>query len=363
MKISWTDCVVSPTDETSIIKSKGSCNRCGRVRANKLCKLCEVVAYCCKECYAYDWKHGGHKQICGILKEDSDGTYMATVRKLVRDLYKRVIYLMSIYKMELRLSIMKRTPGHCSLYSGEIAMVLMRRQTCFDYPLSWPLASEYYKDALRPWFQRYKSFLRSEGFSLSHIKGSERDGGCFLFRDKRSPSIDIENAWVAACIRSERLVAFAQKDHEICSGTWTGSLWLALEHDDIVFVEYTTRDMLSCIWLDDDKLWLRGGIWIKRTARMENATEVGRHFARTRAEVKEALGFTLRLSIIYDGRWDDDAILKTWVAAADGNLQVLLNWLDSPNDTDGAIERGDMDVLRWIRLKTLARKMSREQLI
>ena len=38
-------------DGSSIVVSKGSCIRCGKVMANRMCKLCQVSSYCSKECY------------------------------------------------------------------------------------------------------------------------------------------------------------------------------------------------------------------------------------------------------------------------------------------------------------------------
>ena len=37
--------------EGSIVVSRGSCVRCGKVMANRMCKLCQVSSYCSKECY------------------------------------------------------------------------------------------------------------------------------------------------------------------------------------------------------------------------------------------------------------------------------------------------------------------------
>ena len=38
-------------DGSSIVVSKGSCVRCGKVMANRMCRLCQVSSYCSKECY------------------------------------------------------------------------------------------------------------------------------------------------------------------------------------------------------------------------------------------------------------------------------------------------------------------------
>ena len=38
-------------DGGAIVVSKGSCVRCGKVMANRMCKLCQVSSYCSKECY------------------------------------------------------------------------------------------------------------------------------------------------------------------------------------------------------------------------------------------------------------------------------------------------------------------------
>ena len=38
-------------DGSFIVVSRGSCVRCGKVMANRMCQLCQVSSYCSKECY------------------------------------------------------------------------------------------------------------------------------------------------------------------------------------------------------------------------------------------------------------------------------------------------------------------------
>ena len=355
MKISWTTCAVSPTDETES-KSKGSCNRCGRVRANKLCKLCEVVAYCCKECYAYDWKHGGHKQICGILKVDAMGTSMAKMREVVRDLYDREINLLSMSKGDDKLLRNLKIYGKTNVLSGEIALVLIRRQPCFYFAFHGS-ADAYYKIVLRSWYQKHKKFLRSEGFHLSKVNPTEElKVGC-IFKNNRSPLIDLAEALVMP--PSERSFPFTQGDRDKCYGTWNGSVFSSKIEDDTALVEYTLRDMQPMIKFANGNAFMRSAIWMGRSARPENSADIGTHFAQTRTSVKEFFGFDLTLIITGLKRWPDNAIVETWLAAAHGNVQLLLKWLDSiDNDKshNKVIEKGDLDVLRLIRLKNLIRK-------
>ena len=361
MKISWTTCAVSST-ETAIIKSKGSCNRCGRVRANKLCKLCQVAAYCCKECYAYDWKHGGHNQICGILKEDAMETSMATMREVVRELYDREMNLLSMSKGDDELLMTIKRFGLTNVISGEIALVLIGRHPCFPFGFDGS-AEAYYKIVLRPWYQKYEKFLRSEGFHLSKVNETEElRAGCIL-KNKRSPLLHLANAFVMP--PSERSILFTQDDRDKCYGTWSGSTSVTeLEGSikpvgDMALVGYAHRDMKPMIKFTNGNAFLRSAFWLVRAARPGNSKDVGTHFAETRASVRECLGFDLTLKIGGLKRWPDNAIVETWLAAADGKVQILLKWLDSidnDNSHHNVISKGDLDVSRLIRLKNLIRK-------
>lgn len=37
-------------------------------KPNQLCSACRVARYCCAACQADDWKHGGHRRVCRLLK-------------------------------------------------------------------------------------------------------------------------------------------------------------------------------------------------------------------------------------------------------------------------------------------------------
>jgi hypothetical protein len=62
-----------------------ACDSCGKeFSANLVCSRCQSAFYCTKECQKNAWKQGGHKQLCGGMKEQCGRDAKCVVQALTR---------------------------------------------------------------------------------------------------------------------------------------------------------------------------------------------------------------------------------------------------------------------------------------
>ena len=337
MKIGWTT--------TTTGESKGSCNRCGKANANRLCPLCGITSYCSKECYKFDRKHGGHKETCQALQQDLEESSNQNIKLLVRDLFDMELeWFMSLSHNE----IVAMTDGGVNtingfrrnfgtyMRAGNIALVLARVNPCAHsaHYMTGTKPSEMYCDSvLVPFFQKHKKVIRSEGFALRHTQCllilDDNNACCHyegtLVKNKRSSLIkQVDSRFVRRGNYS--LTPCSMDDFYHCNGTWKFHP-MTCAAEDACMISYYFAEPASVFkahgrYIDIDK-----SVCFDLPTHFEEAATVGRHFCKSLKAMK-TIGINLCLGIKPAKRWSDDAIVKMWLAAANNDVNVLLDWLD-----------------------------------
>ena len=240
--------------------------------------------------------------------------------------------------------------------SGEIAMVLAGINPCvhsLHYALNVRQAESYYGSVLYPWFEKHKKKIRSEGFDVkwAHCWSTDGEGLTVHYRgslvkNKRSPSLETIDKIFSRTPKTT-FTAFLIQDIYSCDGTWDHPRDGA-QGACKIFYNFAEPDFV--MRSQGTKLSINRARCMERFGAPENSEKIGLHFSKTRAAMRK-FGIELCLEIMPVERWSDSDIVKAWLAAANRDAKVLLEWLDKRDVP--VIWTKDMAPTRLSRIKKL----------
>jgi hypothetical protein len=319
--------------------TKDACRVCGR-EANDKCSGCHDALYCSVSCQRFDWKILGHKPLC------KGPALNRKIRNILHDLFTTewqwLQNLSSREEAKLFNDRLRKSPLNHKFRGGEIALVLFGVNACVlcIHPgFVDNYGPEYYKNVMSPWYDRHKTFLSEQGFTVEYIdhpvfvsgQSLMLDyGGAAVFMNSNSPKIDL----VTQIFKNKRGPApFLWSGEEMV--TW---------HDMMdCFSFKTTRegDQASGSGAEyhfqfPRQVFGHGEVCcspcleIKTLVDPLDADALGEHFHKSYSAATK-FGFYLELVIQHQQDWPDDALARAWWAACGRRKATFDEWINEEN--------------------------------
>lgn len=332
------------------------CRRCGKA-ASFVCSSCKVAPYCSSVCQTFDWKEGGHRDLCRGPKSNQK------IHIILRELFLvEWVWLKDVASRDFRSLFFhedtEEWPLNHLFTAGHVALVLARGQPCallghdrFRHQPHY-YADCYFKHVLSPWYEEHKTFLNEEGFYMEVIEhgvflsdspcpclkngklcGNPADfgSGAVLIKDTRSSKIELVNK-VFCTERSTNedtwgdgeTVSYEDFKSCTCFAPTAGETG----NEARSYVTYVFEFCSQVFGEDADDLCCSQCFYFENYIAPEDATALGKHFHGC-YKAMSSVGFYIGLDVLQQEGWPDESLAELWFAAAGENINTFNTWIEN----------------------------------